>query len=228
VWNALSSSPKWKNTLLIIIYDEHGGCYDHVAPPATAVAPDDTAPQFKQGGINPFRQFGPRVPAVLVSPLIEPGTVFRAPSGSTEFDHTSVLASLRDWLFRPENGYDGPPSDWLTSKRIAAAPTFWSALTRHTPRTDKPDMEKWNPGAIAVATPGPAAQPGRASGLDLTNPIHAAVLVHDEIDRMVNVMTAANPALEIDEQAWKGLQANATAKVSAAARIEQPTPPLAI
>jgi phospholipase C len=225
VWNALSNSPKWKNTLLVIIYDEHGGCYDHVAPPATAIAPDDTAPQFKQGGINPFRQFGPRVPAVLVSPLIEPGTVFRAPPGSAEFDHTSVLASLRDWLFRPENGYDAVPADWLTSKRVAAAPTFWSALTRHSPRSDKPDMQKWNPAAITAGTAAPAGEPVRASELDLTNPIHAAVAAQAEIDRMVNVMTAVNPALEIDEQAWKALQASAAAKVGAAAQIERATPP---
>jgi hypothetical protein len=49
-------------------YDEHGGCYDHVAPPSGAIPPDHDAGEFG------FTRFGLRVPAVLVSPLIAPGT----------------------------------------------------------------------------------------------------------------------------------------------------------
>jgi len=61
-------------------------------------------------GFPPFQQFGPRVPAVVVSPYIEPGTVFRAPKGQTEYDHTSVLATIRDWVFR---GARPSPNRWL-------------------------------------------------------------------------------------------------------------------
>ena len=36
VYEALRNGPRWNKTLLLITYDEHGGCYDHVAPPQTA------------------------------------------------------------------------------------------------------------------------------------------------------------------------------------------------
>ena len=43
VYYALRNGPAWNKTLLIITYDEHGGCYDHVPPPSGAVPPDNTA-----------------------------------------------------------------------------------------------------------------------------------------------------------------------------------------
>jgi len=67
VYDTLRNSKLWEKTLLIITYDEHGGCYDHVAPPENAVPPDNNAGQY---GFD-FRRFGPRVPAVLVSAYIE-------------------------------------------------------------------------------------------------------------------------------------------------------------
>ena len=44
VYNTLRSAPTWEKTLLVIIYDEHGGIYDHVSPP-NAVPPDNAHPQ---------------------------------------------------------------------------------------------------------------------------------------------------------------------------------------
>jgi phospholipase C len=89
VYNALRAGPKWDSTLLIITYDEHGGCYDHVPPPAaTPPSPVPTQP------FN-FDRFGVRVPAVLVSPYIAPGTILR-PRGKTPFDHTSISRTLRE------------------------------------------------------------------------------------------------------------------------------------
>ena len=75
--------------MLILIFDEHGGCYDHVAPPvATAPSPPDDGQAFA------FDRYGVRIPAVVVSPLIQPGTVFRSTTGQP-FDHTSVIKTLR-------------------------------------------------------------------------------------------------------------------------------------
>lgn len=88
VYNALRAGPAWKSTLLIIIFDEHGGCFDHVPPPK-AVPPSTTPTE----PFN-FDRYGVRVPAVLVSPYIRSGTVLRPP-GDTPFDHTSVIATLR-------------------------------------------------------------------------------------------------------------------------------------
>lgn len=125
VYNAVTGSPQWEETLLIITYDEHGGCYDHVAPPGHAAPPDKTG-QPGQYGFT-FNRFGVRVPTVLISPYIQAGTIAR-PAGYTPFDHTSILATIRN-CFK----LDAP----LTA-RDAAAPDLSCVLTLDTARTDKP------------------------------------------------------------------------------------------
>jgi phospholipase C len=132
VYEAISSSPAWDRTLLVITYDEHGGCFDHVPPPGGATAPDarvtseGTVPGAAgQYGFR-FNRFGVRVPAVLVSPWIEPGTVAR-PAGPTPFDHTSVIATVTR-RFGLES---------LTA-RDEAAPDLGCVLTLDAPRTDVP------------------------------------------------------------------------------------------
>jgi phospholipase C len=134
VWNAVSSGPGWRNTLLVITHDEHGGCYDHVPTPWGAIKPDDSKPQKPFA----FDRYGVRVPAVLVSPWIEPGTVFRAPENGAEFDHTAILATLRDWQDLAKRA----GSRWLKSRRIAGAPTVAPVLTRSTPRSDLPAIPR--------------------------------------------------------------------------------------
>jgi len=82
---AVVRSPAWPRTLLIYTYDEHGGYYDHIAPPA-AIPPDDIPPAERPGD---YAMYGPRVPAVVVSPYSKPGGVSDAVC-----DHTSVLATI--------------------------------------------------------------------------------------------------------------------------------------
>ncbi|MFB7669463.1 alkaline phosphatase family protein [Kitasatospora sp. NPDC056138] len=122
VYRTLHAGPGWNQTLFVITYDEHGGCYDHVPPPTSSMPPGDgTTGEFGFG----FNRFGVRVPTVLVSPLIAPGTVFRAPDDAAPLDHTSILRTLeRRWSL---------PS--LTA-RDAAAADVGPALTLGTPRTD--------------------------------------------------------------------------------------------
>jgi phospholipase C len=122
-YRALRDGPAWNSTLFVITYDEHGGCYDHVSPPWGATPPDTSAGEY---GFD-FTRFGPRVPAVLVSPLIPAGTVFRVPDGSTPLDHTSILATI-------EHRWSIPP----LTKRDGAAPDVGAALSLTTPRTDDP------------------------------------------------------------------------------------------
>ncbi|HSZ48400.1 MAG TPA: alkaline phosphatase family protein [Streptosporangiaceae bacterium] len=123
VYRALQAGPAWNQTLLIISYDEHGGCFDHVPPPSGAVPPDDSVGEF---GFD-FKRFGVRVPAVLVSPLIAPGTIFNVPAGTMPIDHTSVLKTIEvRWGLTA-----------LTA-RDAAAPDLGNVLTLSTPRTDDP------------------------------------------------------------------------------------------
>jgi len=121
VYEALRGGPGWPQTLLVITYDEHGGCFDHVPPPSGAVPPDDDAGEF---GFD-FTRFGVRVPAVLVSPLIAAGTVFRVPAGTTPIDHTSILKTVQERWSLPS----------LTA-RDAAAPSLGGVLTLAAPRTD--------------------------------------------------------------------------------------------
>ncbi|HEV7242083.1 MAG TPA: alkaline phosphatase family protein [Thermoanaerobaculia bacterium] len=88
VYAAIRNSPYWSSSLLIITYDEHGGLYDSYAPPA-AVAPGDTPPHnYSKHGFT-FEQYGVRVPAIVISPLVPSGTV-----SNTPYDHSSVLATL--------------------------------------------------------------------------------------------------------------------------------------
>jgi phospholipase C len=96
VYNKIRANEElWQSSLLVIIYDEHGGFYDHVPPPAT-VAPD--GPNV-DSGFN-FKTLGVRVPAVLVSPWLDQGVI------SDRFDHTSVLKFLIE-KFGLTNGYLG-------------------------------------------------------------------------------------------------------------------------
>ena len=85
VYNSLLSSTYWQDSLLLVLFDEHGGFFDSVPPPRGVPAPDEfvaSQPVFD------FTRLGPRVPAVLVSPWVEPGV------DATVYDHTSISATL--------------------------------------------------------------------------------------------------------------------------------------
>ncbi len=123
VYYALRNGPAWNQTLFVVTYDEHGGCYDHVPPPGGATPPDKTVGEF---GFD-FTRFGLRVPTVLISPLIAPGTVFRVPNGTTPLDHTSILKTVEQRWSLPA----------LTA-RDAAAQGVGNVLTLTAPRSDDP------------------------------------------------------------------------------------------
>ncbi len=93
VVDAVVASPVWDSTALLVVYDEHGGFYDHV-PPSTAarVSPD-----------LPVDTHGVRVPAFVVSPWVAPATVFGQDGthvstavrrGDLHFDHTSIPKTI--------------------------------------------------------------------------------------------------------------------------------------
>jgi phospholipase C len=137
VYRTLYGSPVWERTLLVITYDEHGGGYDHVPPPANATPPDASVGEY---GFD-FKRFGVRVPAVFVSPLIEAGTVIRA-AGAVPFDHTSVLATL-------EKKFNVKP----LTKRDAVAPDFSGVVTLAKARTDDPLAKVKAPKSTTAAPP---------------------------------------------------------------------------
>ncbi len=85
---AVLRSPAWARTLLIYTYDEHGGYYDHLPPPA-AIAPDGIPPKLGSGESGDYSLYGVRVPAVVASPYSKPGGV-----SDVVCDHTSILATI--------------------------------------------------------------------------------------------------------------------------------------
>jgi phospholipase C len=91
-YEALRKSPLWNTSLLIVTWDEHGGFYDHAeAVPGGAPSPGDTV--VTTGDVNKFgfnfQQYGPRVPAVIVSPLIPKNVI-----DHRTYDHASIPATV--------------------------------------------------------------------------------------------------------------------------------------
>jgi len=77
VYAALRQSPQWNRCLLVVTYDEHGGFFDHVAPPET----EDEYPDFRRMGV--------RVPTLVAGPYVRRGQVV-----STTFEHSSIAATI--------------------------------------------------------------------------------------------------------------------------------------
>jgi phospholipase C len=132
VYNVLRGNVEaWKKTMLVIVFDEHGGCYDHVPPPK-AVPPSSVVGDRPNRFV--FDRYGVRVPAVIASPYIKPGTILRPSDnfpedGATPFDHASVINTLRH---RFELGAP------LTA-RVEAAPTLERVLNLDAPKNLGPE-----------------------------------------------------------------------------------------
>jgi phospholipase C len=124
VYEALRNSEYWKDTMLIITFDEHGGFYDHQSPPATVATGDDS--EYANPSYNfRFDRLGVRVPALFISAYTSKGTVIGGDPNdtSTVFDHTSVPATA-------EKLFGLKP----LTKRDAAANTLDVAINSATPR----------------------------------------------------------------------------------------------
>jgi phospholipase C len=103
VYEAIRTSPLlWGSTLLLVVYDEHGGIYDHVQPPnctsdGYSAKPADTG----TGESFNFDRLGVRVPAILVSPYIPKGIVVPGPEDPANariFEHASIPATVTDFF----------------------------------------------------------------------------------------------------------------------------------
>ena len=116
-YEALRKSPIWDSSLLIITFDEHGGFYDHVAPPAA----EPTGSVGRGYGFT-FDRLGPRVPAVVVSPLIPKNVI-----DHRTYERCTVIATLTR-LF-----------DLKTlTRRSAATSDIKHLASLEVPRTDAP------------------------------------------------------------------------------------------
>jgi len=108
VYRAVTTSPVWKHTVLVITFDEWGGFYEHVAPPAAPI-PAASAAAGDGDGLLGFR-----VPCLVMSPYAPRGVVSHTP-----FDHTSILRLIEwRWNLEPLTVRDA------TANNLAAALDF--------------------------------------------------------------------------------------------------------
>ena len=126
VYNAIRENPDlWKSTALLIVYDEHGGIFDHVPPPTLKVADPFPASADSTGtGFEfLFDRLGVRVPAILVSPWVGRATVVPGPEDAVKgriFEHACIPATVTQHFIG-----DYPNR----SPREIAASTFLDLLT---------------------------------------------------------------------------------------------------
>jgi len=152
VVDAVMHSPAWPSTVLILTYDEHGGYYDHVPPPA-AVLPDAVPPRLLPGD-EPFTfaRYGFRVPTVIISPYARKDYV-----SHVVHDHTSTLSLVEHkWNLPALTNRDGAADNLLDSLDLTGAPAFLTPPALPAPRNPNPS----NPIAAPICTaPGPIPNP---------------------------------------------------------------------
>jgi phospholipase C len=150
VIDAVMTGPGWKNTLLVWTFDEHGGYFDHVVPPA-APAPDDIPPDGSPA-YNGFKQYGIRVPMAVISPWARADYV-----SHQVMDHSSICAlveakwNLPAMTHRDANAHN--MLDMLDLKEAAFATP---------PKLAKPLIDT-DPSALACNTNGPGTIPPAGS-----------------------------------------------------------------
>ncbi len=154
VINAVMAGAAWPKTLLVYVYDEHGGYYDHVPPPA-AVPPDDVPPEVPPGQqFEGFGRYGFRVPAVVASPYARPNYV-----SHVVHDHTSVLKLVETkWNLPALTRRDANADNLLDCVDLSAPPAFL-----HPPALPAPGVIQTNGADRACSVHGPGTIPPPAS-----------------------------------------------------------------
>jgi phospholipase C len=158
VYEAIRQSPHWESSLLVVTYDEHGGFYDHVPPPA-AVPPGDVTDPDNNGNGFRFDVLGVRVPTVVVSPWVpdvRPGERDGRTCNlidHTEYDHTSLLSTVeRLWGLPTLTARDAAANDFrhlLAAEQPRDAPytlpppadSGFACEDRHAPEDPHDDLE---------------------------------------------------------------------------------------
>ncbi|MFY9905899.1 MAG: alkaline phosphatase family protein [Terriglobales bacterium] len=144
VYNAIKQNANlWQSTALLVVYDEHGGIYDHVVPPACT--PDQfTASANDTGTGQPFAfdRLGVRVPAILISPWIPKGTVV----DGRVFDHASIPATITKFFlggYSPRSPRE-TSADVFIEPNVAPVDPTRNLLSLTAMRTDCPDFDVSN------------------------------------------------------------------------------------
>jgi hypothetical protein len=182
VYNAIRNNEAlWEKTLLVVLYDEHGGFYDHVFPPA-CVPPDGNTNEFS------FAQYGIRVPAILISPWLEKQVL------SDELDHTSLLRYVSDmWGLSGLGARTAAAKSFASTWKVAGAVRTDVPVNIAEPTTlPNPVVEGLNPNQLALVgfsryletqTMAMAAKAGPAAAKAMTLEIGQRVLWSSAEDR---------------------------------------------
>lgn len=179
VYQALRSNwTLWCQTLLVVVYDEHGGYYDHIPSPST-MNPDGRVstdqPPFG------FDRLGIRVPAMLISPLVGKGVV-----DHTVYDHTSLLATVKKVFGLPR----------FLTRRDASANTFERHFATGTPRNqdDTPDLSAYADGSAPIFSGGMSSP---SSGHEPYSDFQKSLL---DLSHHLNLQTEEDAAGHITQQ----------------------------
>jgi len=190
VYRAVTSNKqRWGSTVLLVVYDEHGGYFDHVPPFAVTTSPPG---EHEWSDPTPFTTSGPRVPAIIVSPLVQ-----AAAATHKRFDHTSILQFIVD-TFAPGTGFSVEVSrrhDEAKLDRIAS-------VLASTPRQDIPVLPPLPAAFTSLAFSGARqpTTPGMQAFANARATLHAAqpqafAMVQPEIAFDMQLPMAPPPAL---------------------------------
>jgi phospholipase C len=140
IYQAIKNNPSlWESTALLIVYDEHGGIFDHVAPPACIPDKFSASANDTRTGISfAFDRLGVRVPAVLVSPWIPKGTVV-----NRVFDHASIPATITKFFlgdYSPRSPRE-TSADVFIEPKVTPVDPARNLLSLDLMRTDCPDFD---------------------------------------------------------------------------------------
>ena len=161
VINAVIAGPEWKNTMLIWTYDEHGGYYDHVPPPA-AIAPDNIPPDTPGGDhYNGFRQYGFRVPCAVISPWARPDYV-----SHEIFDHTSICSLVEHKWNLPAMTHRDANANHMLDMLDLSSPAFLTPpkLAKPLLDTDPKTLTCQITGPGTIPPPGSVTKPKKSAG----------------------------------------------------------------
>ncbi len=165
-------------TLLVVLYDEHGGYFDHLPPPP-AINPDGRVssdqPPFG------FDRLGVRVPAVLVSPLVGKGMIDHA-----VYDHTSLLATVKKVFGLP----------LFLTRRDASANTFEHHLGAGVLRSQEemPDLSEYADGSASLYS---SSLPPSSHGPEAYTPFQKSLI---ELSNQLNLQTEGDGAVHVAHQ----------------------------
>jgi phospholipase C len=168
VYKAFSSLPDvWEGTVIIVTYDEHGGFFDHVSPP-----PVKTQAPSKE--YDDFETLGVRVPALIISPFVQKGTVFHG-----QLDHTSILKFIAQ-VFG-----DGSYSPEVDQRDVGSV---WDVLNVPEPDAEPPEAPQNLVDYLARAIAPAGYTPGKAAHNESAKSFKIA------LDKMQNQMPAETAA----------------------------------